>query len=419
MTEYVNSVIHLDKVRLSPAYGSVMPLTAGRLMWVWGEGRGRPEDRLQATYSHDQGETWDDTVPLKTADGSTLPGLMAVHLVRMASGALGLIQEVAPGQQFFHVSRDEGETWSSGAPINPPGTFANAAHDVSAVLSDGRILVPVYSHIASTSLLAKPKRLRRFSEDYFGANIACHLRYSYVYYSDDEGETWGRSRNETFVMLENGASGSYSMEEPAVVELKDGRVLMIGRTYLGQHFRSFSNDRGETWTQPEATGLTLVPSPCNVKRIPSTGDLLVIWNQTSTWEYMIGLYRHRLTCAVSKDEGLTWEHHRNLESLDDTAYIEPGDIEVGLDGGYRQPIDRQRYHRAPAPLRYNEPTICFIDDKVVITHSMCVWGDKSVITETYGMDFDKLMEEFGLAPHERGNKVRVMSTDWFYEGQPQ
>ena len=45
---------------------------------------------------------------------------------------------------------------------------------------------------------------------------------------------------------------------------------------------------------------------------------------------------------------------------------------------------------------------------------MLVWGDKAVITDTYGMDFDALMEEFGLAPYDRGNKVRVVSTDWFY-----
>ena len=73
--------------------------------------------------------------------------------------------------------------------------------------------------------------------------------------------------------------GSYSMEEAAVVELNDGRVLMNGRTYLGQHFKSYSGDRGETWSEPETTGLTLVPLQCNVKRIPTIGDLLVVWNQ--------------------------------------------------------------------------------------------------------------------------------------------
>ena len=54
---------------------------------------------------------------------------------------------------------------------------------------------------------------------------------------------------------------------------------MIGRTCLGQHFKSYSGNRGETWSEPKTMGLTLVPLQCNVKRIPTIGDLLVVWNQ--------------------------------------------------------------------------------------------------------------------------------------------
>lgn len=131
---------------------------------------------------------------------------------------------------------------------------------------------------------------------------------------------------------------------------------------------------------------------------------------------MKGLYRHRLSCAVSSDEGVIWRHHRNLESMDDTSYIEPGPIEVTPIGKMRQPVDRTRYHRAPAPLRYNQPICTYLGEKVVITYGMCVFGDKAVITDTYGMDYDELMESLGLAPFERGNRVRVLSTDWFYQG---
>ena len=34
--------------------------------------------------------------------------------------------------------------------------------------------------------------------------------------------------------------GSYSFNEPAVVELTDGRLLMMGRTNLGRIYRSYS-----------------------------------------------------------------------------------------------------------------------------------------------------------------------------------
>ena len=36
-----------------------------------------------------------------------------------------------------------------------------------------------------------------------------------------------------------------------------------------------------------------------------------------------GLARMRMSCAISKDDGETWQHFRNLESLDDAGYIEP------------------------------------------------------------------------------------------------
>jgi hypothetical protein len=111
---------------------------------------------------------------------------------------------------------------------------------------------------------------------------------------------------------------------------------------------------------------------------------------------------------------MTWRNHRNLESLDDTSYIEPGPIEVIPIGKMRQPLDRGRYHRAPGPLRCNQPTCTYLGDKVVITYGICVFGDKAIITDTYGMDYDELMERLGLAPFERGNRVRVLSTDWFY-----
>lgn len=415
MTEFVHSTIKLDQVFLSPSYSSVIPLTDGRLMWIWGQGQREPKP-LQANFSENEGASWSPPTPLLQENGMPVEGIFGIHLVRLQSGRIGMVQTSHTGQQTFHLSADEGNTWSAGVDINTPDAIVNTSHDVSIVLEDGRIVVPVYSTIGPTPLSPKPKRLQRFSESYFGANIACTLRYSYSYYSDDEGETWQRSRNETFVPLDNGALGSYAFEEPAIVALKDSRILMMGRTYLGQHFKAHSEDRGESWTEPEPTGLVLVPSPCVLKRIPTTGDLVIIWNQVSRWEYMVGLYRHRLTCAISKDEGETWQHHKNLESMDDTSYVEADAIEVGLDGGYRQPVDRKRYTGAPAPLRKNEPTLTFLNDKAIITYGMATWGDLDVIRLTYGIDdIDELNERFGMAPFDRANKVRVVSIDWFYE----
>ena len=251
MTEFVHSTIKLDQVFLSPSYSSVIPLTDGRLMWIWGQGQREPKP-LQANFSENEGASWSPPTPLLQENGMPVEGIFGIHLVRLQSGRIGMVQTSHTGQQTFHLSADEGNTWSAGVDINTPDAIVNTSHDVSIVLEDGRIVVPVYSTIGPTPLSPKPKRLQRFSESYFGANIACTLRYSYSYYSDDEGETWQRSRNETFVPLDNGALGSYAFEEPAIVALKDSRILMMGRTYLGQHFKAHSEDRGESWDRARA-----------------------------------------------------------------------------------------------------------------------------------------------------------------------
>ena len=424
MAEYVNAVVTHDKVSHSPSYGSVIALNDGRLMWASGLGSADPVRPLQAIYSSDQGATWSAAVELKHTDDHPVLGVMDVNLLRLRSGALGLAHRSSSppaeerlgnytGGLSFHRSDDEGSTWSQPVPINPPGTHAVFTNDKSIMLRDGRIVVPFYASIGPR-LFPFEKYSMQLGEEFNNAERGV-MAYGSAYYSDDEGETWTRSLNEAFVTLDHGALGRYSLGEPTVVELDDGRILMLGRTNLGTFYQCYSEDRGETWSEPEASALACYPSPCSLIKLPGTGDLLVVFNQISRWETMIGLYRHRLSCAVSRDEGKTWENHRNLESLDDVNYIEPEGPEPMLAGRPKQPVDRARYHRAPGPLRFSYPTSTAVGDKVVITYGMSVFGDRSVIADLYGVDYGQLMEEIGLAPYDFGNKLRVLSTGWFYQ----
>lgn len=442
MTKDFEAVIPLSKVGLSPSNGSVIPLKDGRLFWAWGIGSANePLQPMHGNISSDGGRTWSEPDALKLTTGEPLLSIFKANLFRMSSGALGLIHtgEIIhrgiswPAQHhgiFFHKSEDEGRTWSTPVPINPPNMSTWVSGDKCFVLSDGRIIAPVYAFMGPEPATADFKAVQRLGQR-FTYSERCCLAHSYAYYSDDQGQTWTRSRNDVFVLLEGGAKGSYSLNEPDVVELTDGRLLMMGRTNLGRLYRSYSEDRGATWLQPEPTELALIPSPCNIKRIPKTGDLLIIWNQASRWEMMIGLYRHRLSCAISKDEGETWQNHKNLESLDDVAQIEPESEEMAIMGPTSQPLDRLRYHRAPGPLRCNEPTCTFVDDTAVITYGHLELGDKSVIEKTYEMGYDSVAKKLGFTerseacrrwpwyPSSPGrwdgnNKVRILPIDWFY-----
>ena len=104
--------------------------------------------------------------------------------------------------------------------------------------------------------------------------------------------------------------------EPEIIEFKDGRLGMIFRTQSGHIGISYSSDEGDTWSDPASWGVRAPESPATCRRIPSTGDLLLIWNDN----YEPGAdhqgKRIPLTAAISSDEGKTWKYKRNLEEGD-------------------------------------------------------------------------------------------------------
>jgi len=89
---------------------------------------------------------------------------------------------------------------------------------------------------------------------------------------------------------------------------------MIFRTQLGHIGITYSEDEGDTWSEGISWTVRSSESPATCRRIPSTGDLLLIWND----HYLAGEdhegFRIPLTAAISDDEGKTWKHKRNLET---------------------------------------------------------------------------------------------------------
>jgi hypothetical protein len=142
--------------------------------------------------------------------------------------------------------------------------------------------------------------------------------------SDDEGKTWrlaqGYYKTPQFLWgwfdregIANGYAGHTSFGETTLAETRDAGILMFGRSEVGRVIYSHSVDAGETWTSPLPTTLPSSGSPARLRRIPSTGDLLCIWNQVSHEEIRRGYRRGRLSAALSKDDGFTWTNFKTLE----------------------------------------------------------------------------------------------------------
>ena len=427
MTEPFTTDVSLAKIHAQIAIGSMVALRDGQIMWIWGH------NKVWANYSSDGGRTWSDAVACTYKNGDQIPGGV-VSLIRLASGDLGMAQAIDDYGEIrrfsFHLSKNEGRTWSDPAYINAPGRRESPMMDGLIQLATGRLVLSCGTALGPTPTDPDPNVTYRFGRRFH--NCWSHkLCFCFCYYSDDEGLTWQRSANEVHATIERGVGGGYSMSEPQSAELDDGRLLLMANTSLGRLFRSYSEDQGRTWLEAEPTDLVQRRSPLNLKRIGSTSDLLVIWNQLSNWEQMNGLHRHRLSCAVSKDNGLSWQHHKNLESLDDTSKLEPEPLAswlLGAGSGHYQPLDRVRYHHAPGPLRNDHSTCLFHDDKAIISYGVNVLGDPDIIEKTYGMDIEKVACDLGFShtasygnpnsPREKWyegfNRVRVIPIEWFY-----
>jgi hypothetical protein len=87
------------------------------------------------------------------------------------------------------------------------------------------------------------------------------------------------------------------------------------------------NDNGKSWSLVEFTDLSTSDASIRFHRVPSNGDLLIVWNQVTIQEQRNGYGRSCLSTAISRDSGQTWGHFKNLELSPgmnpDTQVIDP------------------------------------------------------------------------------------------------
>jgi sialidase-1 len=254
---------------------------------------------IVAVRSTDGGRNWSEPVVLQNNTGST--NVMSVTLRRLVEpaisrGPIGLFYLIKNSPHdlkvWLRVSSDEGESFGEPILVTDQSGYHVMNNDRVTVLNSGRLLVPV----ASTS----------------DANRVNHY-VATCFISDDHGVTWRAGRGQVDY-AQRGAM------EPEVLELGDGRVLMILRTQLGHIAYALSADGGDSWSEPAAWRVRAPEAPATLRRIPATGDLMLVWNDTYVPDAGHGGARTPLTVAISGDEGNSWQYQRNLEESATNTY---------------------------------------------------------------------------------------------------
>jgi hypothetical protein len=275
--------------------GDFIKLKDGRILFIYTHFTGGSGDNatanLASRISSDNGQSWSDY------DGHVLANegdmnIMSVSLIRLNKNTIALFYLRKNSEidciPFMRLSRDEGKSWSEAKQcIEQPGYYV-MNNDRVVVLSNGRILLPVALH-------QSPEMQRSR-----GAKIMC-------YYSDNQGNSWERSD-----LVPN--PQEIVLQEPGIVQMKDGRIMMFCRSDAGSQHITFSSDQGLTWLPIQPSKIVSPMSPASIERIPSTGDLLLLWNKNYEEGNPDGGIRTPFTLAVSRDEGKTWEKVKYVES---------------------------------------------------------------------------------------------------------
>ena len=246
--------------------------------------------------SYDDGETWSSKDEMLVRND--VMNVMSVSFLRLQDGRIALFYvrklSARESEIVMRTSSDEAKTWSEAVKASaclPKGYYVlNNSRAIQ--LATGRIVLPLALH-----------REKEGGGLVSEASLVC-------VFSDDAGATW---RGGATVDVREADGTLVDTQEPGVVELKDGRVMMWARTSFGSQYAGISSDGGKTWGAFGPSGLVGPRSPATVRRLKS-GALVAVWNDHRLNPELVPRGRRApLSVALSHDDGKTWQKSVPIE----------------------------------------------------------------------------------------------------------
>ena len=281
----------------------------GDYLILFPEGKGRyyQGKQMLSLRSTDKGKTW--TGPTVAFDSSqSHHGFVPLipdgskRIYAFGTQAIpGMVGERSRGLQEnapigFRYSNDDGYTWSDVTLIRPGNDpdFKGMSCVRMCETDVGTWLIGSHDGIwGGSDIQGIPVRTRQ-----------------YILRSEDQGKTWqllpGKRPNGWYVKTYD------RMDEGTILNLGNGKVLMMTRTMEGHIWESRSDDDGRTWTNPKPTTLVHPDAPPMVFHLADDKTLIAfIHNRYDPSQPGFQKSaRNEVWCSVSKDEGLTWSEPR-------------------------------------------------------------------------------------------------------------
>ena len=310
----------MEKKNPRNSEGAFQQLSSGEIIFVYSRFKGDSSadsatSDLAVLRSTDGGETFTHEQTITTCEREEGVNVMSLSLLEMNNGDIGLFYLVRTTytllQMFLKRSSDGGRTWSERVLCTPYEGFFVVNNDRVTRLSSGRIIIPAARH--TTGWYGRPDCDRQYLDS----------RSEVVFfYSDDDGYTWKQSSDKCSAPYHS--YNTAGLQEPGLIELKNGVLWAWARTELGRQYEMFSMDSGEHWTASQPSRFTSPNSPLSMKRDPF-GRIYAIWNPIPEYngrtvpDYFTG-GRTPLVIAVSEDDGRTFSEPVIFEDDESCGY---------------------------------------------------------------------------------------------------